>query len=115
MSTDVKVIGKLVFESASELEEVEYQVDEEDDASREVKGLIDEGVQSKRNVMKFSINGALSNEANLWFQEWLSDVVAAAKSGTLDTWQEDYGPDKFIRLHAGGEEEEIEESFPDPR
>lgn len=115
MSTDVKAFGKLVFESASEMEEVMYQVDDEDAASREVKALIDEGVQSNRKVMHFTIDGALTSDANLWFQEWLGDVVDAARSGSLDTWQEDYGRDKFVRLHANGEEEEIGKPFPDRR
>jgi hypothetical protein len=100
MSSDVKVFGKLVFDDAEELRSVAYEVDEDDEASREVKALIDEGVRTKKNVMTFAIHGALTNEANLWFQEWLDDVAEAAESGSLDTWQEGDGPDKFMRLHA---------------
>ena len=115
MSTVVKVFGKLVFESARELEEAAYRVDDEDEdeASREVQALIDEGVQTKRNEMHFAIHGEqLTADANLWFQDWLGDVAEAAKSGSLDTWQEPYGPKQFVRLRAGGEDEVVDESFP---
>ncbi len=48
MSMCVKVVGKLVFENARELEAAAFYVDEEDDYSQEVQDLIDEGVQAKK-------------------------------------------------------------------
>lgn len=109
MSSDVKVRGTLVFDELDALESL--LAFDEFEAADELTALVEEGVEVAGNKVSFYVEGHLSNLANIEFQDWLSDVVEAAAEGYVETWQEAF-KGSYIRLSAGGEEEELEGTFP---
>ena len=113
MSCDVKAFGTLQFDSKDALEEANaiLQDDDEDESVAEAREVVERGTSVKRNVLTLNIDASLSNEANVWFQEWLTDVAEAASEGYVDTWQESFGESMFVRTHAGGEDEQMDEPF----
>ena len=108
MSTEIKVVGSLVFQGASELREAGFEVEEDDESSEEVEAMLEDCIRREGNVMTFDLRGSLTSDANLWLQEWLGEVAEAAVSGHIDSWQEGFEPNKFVRIHAGGKEEQLE-------
>lgn len=112
MATEVKASGTLTFESKKAIKELAFEVDRDDESTIEVQALLDEGVRRKGPTLTLSVDGQLTAEANMWFQDWLEDIAGEAVEGHLDTWQESFGPSMFVRLHAGGEEEQIDTPFP---
>lgn len=112
MSCDVKAIGTLTFDSVDELEEAHASLEDEDESVAEVRELVEQGTTRKRATLRIAIDGSLTAEANVWFQDWLEEVASAAVDGHVDTWQEDFGESRYVRIHAGGEEEVIEQPFP---
>jgi len=111
MSADVKVHGKLVFADPQTIDGL-LEFDFMDEDLAEVGDLVAGGVQQVERTLVFIIDGNMSNSGNLEFQEWLSDVAEEAAEGCLNTWQEALGDSQYVRLHAGGEEEEVEEPYP---
>jgi hypothetical protein len=107
MSTGVKVFGKLTFNNIDDLESVEFYDDEEDESCDEVVELIEEFVKRNHLTLNFNIDANLTADANILLQDWLEDLIDTAKSGFLDTWQESFDENSFIRIHAGGKEEII--------
>jgi hypothetical protein len=114
MSCDVKAIGTLTFDSRDDLEEAFESLaeDDDDESVAEVRDLVTEGTTRKGKTLRVAIDGALTAEANVWFQDWLEEAAGAASGGHLDTWQESFGDANFVRIHAGGEEEQISGPFP---
>lgn len=113
MSVDVKAHGKLVFDDPQTLAAL-LEFDAEDEDAAEVAELVAEGVRQEHNTLLFAVDGHLSNQGNLEFQEWLSDLADEASAGSLDTWQESFGDARYVRLLAGGEELEVRAPYPDP-
>ena len=113
MSTDVKAVGRLKFDSADDIEDARSSLDDDDDESvAEARAVIDEGTRRSRAVLTLAIVANLSADANVWLQEWLSELAELALEGHVDTWQESFGGGAFVRLHAGGREELIDAPFP---
>ena len=110
MSSDVKVRGTLIVDQVDELAEL-LRLEEGFEAADELAALIEEGVEVVGAKVSFYVEAHLSNTANLEFQDWLSDVAELASEGYVDTWQETFET-RYVRLHAGGGEEEIEGTFP---
>jgi len=111
MSTDIKIFGDLVFDNIDDLEEAEFYYDEDDESCEEVNELIEESVKQKALTLSFNINASLSADANILIQDWLEDLTDLAISGYLDTWQESFEENTFIRIHAGGKEETIHKNL----
>jgi hypothetical protein len=108
MSTEVKVRGALQL-TEPELDELLEALDDEDD---EVADAIREQFARDGGWLRFNVDVQLSNTGNLAFQEWLDDVAEAAIAGFVDTWQESFGDSTYVRLSAGGDEQEIDGRFP---
>lgn len=114
MSTDVKVRGALTFASLDDLAEAAACLedeDEDDEAVAEVRELVEAGMTRKKTTVTVEIDGHLTANANLVLQDWIEALAGSATSGHLDTWQESQG-DSYVRVHAGGGEEAIDEPFP---
>lgn len=112
MSTDVKARGALKFESLDDMAEADEGLAGEDDAAAaEVRAVLSGGRVRKGRTVHLSLSCSLTADANLLFQGWLEDLAGAAASGHVDTWQESFGEDSFVRLHAGGSEETVAGPF----
>ena len=113
MSTDVKTFGALKFDSVDDMEEADEGLAEDDDESAtEVRRFLREGVVRKGRTVVLTLSGNLTADANLVFQTWLEDLAGAAASGHVDVWQESFGEESFVRLHAGGQEETVQGPYP---
>lgn len=113
MSTDVRAFGTLKFESVEDMVEAEEGLAVEDDEpTADVRQLLTRAVVRKGRMLRLTLHGNVTADANLVFQTWLEDVAEGAASGHLNTWQESFGEASFVRLHAGGREERVEGAFP---
>lgn len=113
MSADVKAFGVLKFASRDDLDDLDPLEDEDgDEATAEVRALVNEGTKRKGKSLTLAIRGSLTADANVVLQEWLTDVAECAESGHVDTWQDTFGEAYFVRVHAGGREETVTGSFP---
>ena len=113
MSSETKAKGLLRFESDDALDEVFDSLDEDDEDGAEVLEVVLKETFREGASLRLEIFAHFSNDGNLEFQTWLEDLAEAATDGHVDTWQEDYGDSMFIRLKAGGEEQEVNSRFPD--
>lgn len=111
MSAEVKIRGKLTFESALDLSEELYVADE-DEASRDVAAVLAQGLRTRGKTATFDIHESLTSWAAFELLDWLGDFAEAAEGGVLDVWQDSYEPDQHTRIHAGGTEEQVARPFP---
>lgn len=111
MTCEVKVFGKLTFNNFEDLESVKFEANDEDDCLDEISELISETILTDGLLLIFKVDASLTYDNNLIFQDWLEDAAEAAQSGWIDTWQEGYEDETYIRIHAGGNEEEIKGSM----
>lgn len=112
MSSEAKAHGSLTFADEDEVEDLLAQLDDDDSLAEHADELRGQLTHAGTRL-ELRIHAHLSNDANLVFQEWLSDLVDAARSGHLDTWQEDFGDSSYVRLTAGADdEEELDGPYP---
>jgi hypothetical protein len=124
MSCDVKAAGRLRFRSGEEIDEVyvglegakdeEGEDEEEDDAVDEVLQVVRSGIMRDGVTLTVRIDVSLTATANMILQDFLDDLATTAIEGQVDVWFEFLDDGIFIRLHAGGEEETISGTFPEP-
>jgi hypothetical protein len=113
MSSEVKAVGLLEYEAMDDLVDAEDALaDTADAAVREVRAIVAAGAKRGRKRLTVQIGAALSEGAGRVFQDWLAHIAAAAAKGHVDTWQESFGEAAFVRIHAGGQVERIEQPFP---
>lgn len=115
-SQAVKVFGTLRFEGANVTRELMVH----DAAMLEVTSWL-----AKHNrvdgpwcsvhdaEMQLDIDCSLTADADMCLQDWLDKVGSAATGGSLHVWQEEYEPNTYVRLHAGGHNEVVQGPFPD--
>jgi hypothetical protein len=112
MSVESKAHGTLTFADDDEVEDLLAQLGDDDSLADHADELREQLTHVGARL-ELRIHVHLSNDANLVFQEWLTDLVDAATSGHLDTWQEDFGDSMYVRLTAGSDDEaEIEGPYP---
>jgi hypothetical protein len=112
MSAETKAHGTLTFADDDEVEDLLAQLGDDDSLAHRADELREQMTRVGTRL-ELRIHVDLSNDGNLMFQEWLTDLVDAATSGHLDTWQEDFGDSMYVRLTAGSdEEEELEGPYP---
>lgn len=114
MSVDVKAHGTLRFESIDALRAL-LSVEASVDDLEELSEVVAESSKTDGASLTLQMNAAMTANGNLALQDWLEDLVERAVAGHLDTWQEDFGDEKFVRLLAGGDERVVEGPFPGPR
>ncbi len=114
MTVAVKVRGTLQFADRAALIETMSALDDDDEYVVEVAEMVGECAVLAGASLSLTVDGSLTNTANLEFQEWLSDLADAAVEGHLDTWQEGFGDAFHVRLQAGGEEAEVAGPMPEP-
>lgn len=110
MSSDVRVRGTLIVDDSAALAEL-LRLEDGFEAADEIAAVLEEGVEVMGKKVSFYVEAHLSNPANVEFQDLLSDLVELANEGFIDTWQEAFET-RYVRLHAGGREEEVEGTFP---
>lgn len=113
MSAESRVKGTLTFESSDDLDDLLDQLHEDDELAEHAQDILAQTQRAKESLT-FDLHVHLSNDANLWLQEWLTDLVEEASGGHLDAWQEAFGDSMYVRLTAGSDdEEEIAGPFPE--
>ena len=109
MSVHTRARGTLTFPSPDAAEQALRALDDDDEDVREVVAA---SVKRDGATLHVDIDADFNNADNLTFQIWLEDLAEEAVKGHLDTWQEDFGPNLYVRVHAGGEETERKGPFP---